>query len=176
MVNTLKGKQRSPEHLARNPFGLLPVLELDDGSYIIESLTIIEYLEERFPAAPLWGDTPEARAQARQTERIVELKVTAPLGQYVHATNSPLGLPKDPVAAERLEASLPIALGYIDNMLSDGRPLLMGDRATVADCTLQAGLQFMRFGKVDIIGDYPNLVRWDQAYRSRPAAQAVLKF
>ena len=48
MVNTLKGKHREPEHLARNPFGTLPVLELDDGSYLIESLGIMNYLEEKY--------------------------------------------------------------------------------------------------------------------------------
>jgi len=37
-VNTVKGHQRQPEHLARNPFGTLPALELDDGSFIVESL------------------------------------------------------------------------------------------------------------------------------------------
>ena len=58
VVNTLKGRHREPEHLARNPFGTLPVLELDDGSYLIESLAIMEYLEERFPQGALMGADP----------------------------------------------------------------------------------------------------------------------
>ena len=48
-VNLPKGEQRTPDHLARNPLGRLPVLELDDGSYLTESLAIIEYLEECYP-------------------------------------------------------------------------------------------------------------------------------
>lgn len=40
-VNTLKGKHREPEHLARNPFGTLPVLEHAEGVYLRESLTIV---------------------------------------------------------------------------------------------------------------------------------------
>ena len=47
-VNTVKGHQRQPEHLARNPFGTLPALELDDGSFIVESLAVIHYLEDKF--------------------------------------------------------------------------------------------------------------------------------
>ena len=46
IVKLPKGEQNRPEHLARNPFASLPVLELDDGTCIIESLAIIDYLEE----------------------------------------------------------------------------------------------------------------------------------
>ena len=56
LVNALKNEQRSAEHLARNPFGSLPVLEVADKDYIVESLAIIEYLEERFPQPTLWGE------------------------------------------------------------------------------------------------------------------------
>jgi glutathione S-transferase len=45
VVNTVKGRHREPEHLARNPFGTLPVLELDSGTFITESLSIIDYFE-----------------------------------------------------------------------------------------------------------------------------------
>ena len=44
MVNLIEGEQRKPEHLARNPMGKLPVLELDDGRFLTESGAIIEYL------------------------------------------------------------------------------------------------------------------------------------
>lgn len=176
VVNTLKGRQKEPEHIARNPFGALPVLEKDDGSFVIESLTIIEYLEELFPVGALLGDNAESRTLARQLERIVELKIFAPMGQYVHATNSPLGLPPDEKVAKSIEASIPSAFEYLEDLLSDGRECLLGDRVSVADCTLQAGCQFARFGKADLLGNHPNLIAWDERYRTRPAAQAVLKF
>ena len=88
----------------------------------------------------------------------------------------PLGLPKDPKVASEIEAAMPKALTYIENILSDGRPLLGGDNVSVADCTLQSALQFARFGKVDVIADWPGIRAWDERYRQRPAAQAVLKF
>jgi len=46
-VDLNKGEQRSPEILKINPLGVIPVLELDDGTCIPESLAIIEYFEER---------------------------------------------------------------------------------------------------------------------------------
>lgn len=49
VINTHKGLHKAPEHLARNPFGALPVLALDGGVYIRESRAIIDYLEDAFP-------------------------------------------------------------------------------------------------------------------------------
>ena len=48
VVNTVKGRHKEPAHLARNPFGTVPTLELDDGNFIVESFPIIEYLEDKF--------------------------------------------------------------------------------------------------------------------------------
>ena len=64
-VDLLQGEQRSEEHTGRNPFARLPVLELDDGSFLLESLAIIEYLEELNPEPPMIGVTPVGRAQVR---------------------------------------------------------------------------------------------------------------
>jgi glutathione S-transferase len=109
-------------------------------------------------------------------ERNIETRFANNLGRYVHAVNSPLGLPKDPKVAAEIEAGMPKALTYIENVLSDGRPLLGGDDVSVADCTLQSALQFARFGKVDVIADYPRICAWNERYCQRPAAKSVLKF
>jgi glutathione S-transferase len=77
-VDLRQGEQRQPAHLARNPFGKLPVLELDDGSHLVESLAIIEYLEECYPDPPMTGRSPLERARARELERIADLTVPWP--------------------------------------------------------------------------------------------------
>ncbi len=176
VVNTLKGRNREPEHLARNPFGTLPVLELDDGTYIIESLAVIEYLEDKFPDGPLLGDNAEARGKARDIERVTDIRVAIPMGYYGHAKNSPLGWPPNPELADKMEADLQQPLDYLEGLLGDGRPLLTGDRVSIADCTLQASLQFIRFVEADLFGDRPLLRAWDKRYRERPAAQEVLRW
>lgn len=175
-VNTLKGQQREPEHLARNPFGALPVLELDDGSFIKESLAIIHYLEDRFPDNQLITGSIEEKGHLRDLERICDLRIASPLSGYVHAVKSPLGLPRDPDRAEQLLSSMQDPLDYLDDLLGDGRPLLAGDRVSVADCTLQAALQFMRFVEADVFGDREHLCDWDTRYQERPAAKSVLKW
>jgi glutathione S-transferase len=173
-VDLRAGEQSSPEHLARNPFGRLPVLELDDGSHLCESLAIVEYLEELHPDPPLVGADPAERARVRELERIAELGVLLPIARIVHATRSPLGLPPRPEVAASYRELLPRALGALDAKLADGRPFLAGARPSIADCTLAAALQFGRFGGVEPSGRCQRLARWDESYRKRPAARAVL--
>ncbi len=173
-VNLPKGEQRTPEHLARNPLGRLPVLELDDGSYLTESLAIVEYLEECYPEPPLIGRTALERARVRELERIVELGVLGPVARIIHATKSPLGLPPNPPVAEHFRKMLPEGLRLVEARLSDGRPLLMGEHVTIADCTLAAALQFARFGQVELDPQFQQLLQWDGHYRAREAAKSVL--
>lgn len=176
IVNTVKGRHKEPEHLARNPFGTVPTLELDDGSFIVESLAIMEYLDEKFPDGRLIAGDAESRARARDVERIVDLRIAGPMGMYGHAVNSPIGYPANPTLAAEMEANLQTPLDYLERLLSDGRPLLLGDRVSPADLTLQASLQFIRFIEGDLFGDRPKLRAWDANYRERPAAKAVLRW
>lgn len=176
VVNTVKGRHKEPEHLARNPFGTVPAFELEDGTHLVESLAIIHYLEQKFPAHRLLTGTPEDVGRALDVERIVDLRIAGPMGGYAHATNSPLGLPKDEKKAAQLEEAMQVPLDFLESLLSDGRPLLLGENASIADCTLQASLQFVRYVEADVFGDRPLLRAWDASYRERPAAQQVLKW
>ena len=176
VVNTVKGRHKEPEHLARNPFGTVPTLELDDSSYIVESLPIVDYLEDKFPDNTLYTGTPEQRAKARDLERIIDLRIGGPMGAYGHATKSPLGRPPEPEKAAQYLQAMQTPMDYLEQLLSDDRPLLGGEHVNVADCTMQSSLQFMRFIEVDVFGDRPLLRDWDERYRARPAAQSVLKW
>ncbi len=176
VVNTVKGRHKEPEHIARNPFGTVPAFELEDGTHLVESLAIIQYLEYKFPEHRLLTGTPEDIGRALDVERIVDLRLSGPMGGYGHAVNSPLGYPKDEEKAAQLEAAMQAPLDHLESLLSDGRPLLLGDNVSIADCTLQASLQFVRYVECDVFGDRPLLRAWDERYRERPAAQAVLKW
>ena len=174
LVDFRAGEQNSAAHRERSPFGTVPVLELDDGGYLIESLAIIEYLEELYRDTTLWGDNARARAIARDLERTVATRVLNDLAEYVHSTASPLGLPPDPARAERAADRLPAVWTYLEQTLADGRPFLAGTAPTVADCTLQAALQFMRFAQLDLLEPYDALRAWDSAYRARGPISTTL--
>lgn len=173
-VDLRRGEQKSATHMARNPGGKIPVLELDDGTHLSESLPIIEYLEEVFPDPPLIGRTPLQRARVREAERIADQGVLLAVGGILHATRSPLGWPPNPGLAEYLRSVLGPALQRLDDLLADGRPFLAGAEVSIADCTLAAALNFGRFGRITPDSALSHLARWDAAYRGRPAARSVL--
>src|SRR5262245_36066197 len=96
-VYILTGQNRSPEFLNKNPLGGLPVLELDDGSHLTESLAIIEYLEELHPEPPMLGTTPLERARTRELERIAEIGVLSGVAGICQNTH-PMFAPGPPLA------------------------------------------------------------------------------
>ena len=176
VVNVFKGEHKQADHLARNPFGTMPVLELDDGTFIYESGAIWPTLEELHPEPSMLGESPQARATARNLERVADARVLQPSGLYVHAVNSPLGLEPDEAAAKRGKAGFESGLAVLDALLADGRPFLAGEQVTVADCTLQGALQFMRFRELEDLSQFPNVAAWSGAYRDREPASQVLIF
>ena len=170
LVDLLQGEQRSAEHQARNPRRALPVLELDSGECLTESLPIIEYLEELYPEPVMIGATPLERVRTRVFERQVELGIMNPLARYVHATNSPLGLPSKPEVAaaewDRLQAALP----RVDERIGDS-PFAAGDAPSIVDCTLYAALLFGETFGATIPEEWSNIQRWKKAFSERPGAQ-----
>ncbi len=171
-VNLVHGEQNRPEFLAKNPNGALPVLELDDGRCITESLAILEYLEELHPEPPMIGRDPVERALVRSFERFVDLNVLIRLARIVHNSASPLpgfqGVPEI-AAAER--SRLPKVLRIVDERIGKG-PFALGEKPTIADCTLYAGLRFAETaGGLEVPAEHPNLRRWYRDFSKRPSTQ-----
>lgn len=155
------GEQRSPEFLRKNPFAGVPILELDDGTVIPESLTIIEYLEELYPAPPLIGTDPVSRALTRAWERRCEIGVYLPASRMV--------LSKGEVS-EHARRTLLARLALVDGGL-EGREWVAG-RFSIADITLFIGLETAHRGQFALDPTWANLGRWYQAMKARPSATA----
>jgi len=172
-VNIAAGESRTPEFLKKNPLGGVPVLELDDGSDLTESLVIIEYLEELHPTPPMIGTSPLERARVRELERIAELGILQRVGTIFQNT-SPFfaGRVKQSAdAAETARNQLNTALKVLDARIGN-HPFLAGDRPTIADCTLLAALEFAEFGQVALDPSCTNVARWLRDFKQRPSAQA----
>ena len=78
-VDLMAGDNRKPDHLARNPHGQMPALELDNGTYVCEITAICEYLEDTNPKPALIGATAEEKAETRMWTRRVDLNIVEPL-------------------------------------------------------------------------------------------------
>jgi glutathione S-transferase len=172
-VNLIKGEQRSPAMVAKNPLGRVPFLELDDGAILPESLAIIEYFEECWPEPSLIGSTPQERALTRALERSIDIDILYGIALVVHSTNSPAGYPKNPGVSAWFTAMMKVPLSALNRILSDGRPFVAGLEPTIADCSLGAALQFARFGKLELPGPCEHIDAWDRRYRAREAVRSV---
>jgi glutathione S-transferase len=171
-VNLLAGEQRSAEFLRRNPFGAVPILELDDGTVIPESLAIIEYLEEQHPQPPLLGTEPLGRALVRAWERRCELGVVLQATRrFLHS--SPFfasRVVQNPQVVEEAVQVLQDRLSLIDTQLRDHEWL--AGAFSLADITLLTGIDFAAVSGFTIDPAWLHLSRWYGAMRARPSAAA----
>lgn len=172
-VNIITGENRQPDFLKKNPMGGLPVLELDDGSYLPESLAIIEYFEELHPNPPMIGTTPLERARVRALERLCELSVLGRIAVIFQNTHPLFAgrLKQSADAAESARSALATNLAVLDAKIGS-KPFVAGDTPTIADCTLLASLQFAEFGQIAIDPALKNVHRWYESFKQRPSAAA----
>jgi glutathione S-transferase len=172
-VDIVSGQNRTPEFLKINPLGGLPVLELDDGSILTESLAIIEYFEELHPEPPMIGTTPLERARVRATERICEIGVLSAVGTIFQNTHPFMAgrFKQSADAADTARMRLDANLKVLDSKIGS-QPFVAGAKPTIADCTLFAALEFGVFAGVEISAEHKNVQRWWQAFKQRPSANA----
>jgi glutathione S-transferase len=172
-VNIMTQENRTPEFLKKNPLGGLPVLELDDGSHLTESLAIIEYLEELNPEPPMIGKTPRERARVRELERIADLGVLGGVGAYFQNTHPFMAgrFKQSADAAENAKARIASSLKVIDAAIG-GNKFVAGNRPTIADCTLLAALQFAEFAQAPVEAGVKNVHRWYEEFKQRPSGSA----
>lgn len=152
-----RGEQREPAYLALNPQGLVPALELDDGTVLTQSLAIIEWLDETYPAPALLPADPPQRARARAFALVVATD-THPL-QNLKVLNElrSLGLPEEAVtdwAAKANAAGLEACEALLGAVPG---PFCFGASPTLADICLVPQLGNARRFGVDV-ARFPRLL------------------
>jgi glutathione S-transferase len=172
VVDLLKGEHRTSEFRRKNPLCQLPVLELEDGRVLTESLAICEYLEEMYPEPPLIGDDPWRRAQTRQAIGVAEIGLLSGAMTAFEQTQPHFARTVRQNAAIASEGQQHFSryLQRIDRVL-DGRAWLAGDRFSLADITAICAIDFGRIAGGILSPDLPNLSRWLTAMRKRPSCQ-----
>ncbi|HXN87277.1 MAG TPA: glutathione S-transferase family protein [Candidatus Binataceae bacterium] len=167
------GKNRAPEFLKINPMGGLPVLELDDGTHLAESVAICRYFEALHPEPRLMGIDGKDAATVEMWNRRMEFEILSmTAGAFRNTTAFFKG--KIPQSAEYGAICKDAAikrLEWLDTVLAD-RPYIAGERFTIADITAMIGIDFGKLSDIRILPEQKNLARWHQSVSSRPSAKA----
>ena len=137
ILDIVSGENRKPEFAKKNPMMTLPVLELDDGTCLTESLAIIHYLEDLHPDPPMIGTSPIERARTLEVERLCEQGAMASLGAIFQNTSPFFAgrIKQSADTAENARARLAQVLGVLDARIGSS-PFVAGAKPTIADCTL----------------------------------------
>jgi glutathione S-transferase len=172
-VDIAKAENRQPPYLAKNPLGGVPILELDDGTVIAESVAICRYFEETQPEPALMGTGAKDRAWVEMWQRRMELELALPIMQNFRNTHAFFKgrIPQVAEYGEVCRKSAESRLGWLDGQLAD-RAFIAGDRYTIADITALVGIDFGRVTNIRIAPDQKNLQRWYDAVSTRPSAKA----
>lgn len=165
---------KSEEVTRLNPLQRLPVLVLDDGTALSESVAICRYFEALHPEPPLMGTDARDKAIVEMWNRRVELIFLAAVANAFRHTHPAMKEWEKPQLAEWGEINRPKALAFLellDKELAE-REFIAGDRFTIADITGMIGFEFMKPARIERPEHLTNVMRWYQAVSSRPSAKA----
>jgi len=166
--------QKSPEFTAMNPLQGTPVLVLDDGTILTETIAICRYFEELFPDPPLFGTGALSRAQVEMWQRRVELGLFNSVGavfRHLHPAMAEMEKPQVPEWGEANKAKVFDFLAILDDHLSRHQ-FLCGDDFSVADITGLVSLDFMKPAKLVVPEQLVHVRRWHETLKARPSSAA----
>jgi glutathione S-transferase len=174
-VDLMAGENRQPEYLQKNPTGQLPCLELDEGSFLSETLVICEYIEDVHPTPALIGSNAKEKAETRMWVRRIDLNINSNMANAFRFGPGH-SLFKDrirtiPQASDDLKLLAAEQLAWLDGQM-EGRAFIVGERFSMADIILFAFLEFgSNFGQ-PMAPELKNIARWYESVAARPATQA----
>ena len=172
--------QLKPDYLAINPFATVPVLELDDGRRIAETIAICRYFEETHPSPPLFGRDAYDKAAVEEWQRHVEQDGFLAVGEAFRnslagfkgrALTGQHGYEQIPELGERGKQRTMRFFELLDRRLG-GQEFIAGPNYSVADITALVAHDFGARAKVLVTEAMPNLRRWYAAVSARPSAGA----
>ena len=173
-VNLQAGENLTPEFRQRNPMKKVPVLELEDGTCISETMAICRYLEAAYPETPrLLGESAKEIALIEQWNRWIDFFYMMPTGMaFQHLT----GYFKDRMTpnqawGEACKSDAEKFFAFLDQQL-EGRRFLCGEQFTAADISAVCVLDFNKVIQQKIQDDQSNLLAWYERVNQRPSITA----
>jgi glutathione S-transferase len=154
---------RTKEFRVKNPMGNLPVLELEDGTCISESVAICRYIEQLQPEPSLFGNNPLDMAVIEMWNRRAEFAFYMP----IEFAGGFLGAEVAEGAKKRVEKTMQL----FNERLSVSK-YLAGEWFSIADITAKVALDFgIRFSDIVIPEEVEHFIRWNQALETRESTK-----
>ena len=168
------GGLKSEAYRAASLTGTIPCLILDDGTPLPESAVILDYLDEKFPDAPLRPGSPEARARVALIQRITEGELIGPMVALFHAMSEGRAEEARPVCLAHFEKGLTL----IEALMADDG-LIAGPGITTADCVLGPAMMGViawapGLGRPDLLQAHPKIAAYVGRVTQHPAIAKVL--
>ncbi len=152
----------------------MPVLVLDDGRVIAESVAICRYFEELHPEPALFGTGPFGRAEVEMWNRRVELglfNAVASVFRHLHPKMAELEVPQIVDWGEANRDKVQDELARLDCRLAQSA-FIAGDLYSIADITALVAIDFMKPARVGKPDGFANVMRWYRQVSARPSAAA----
>ena len=173
-VNLGRNEHKTPEFMALNPLQRVPVLVLDDGTVLTESIAICRYFEELHPAPAMFGEGARGKALVEMWQRRLEFELYLPVSyafRHLHPAMAGYEVPQVPAWGAANQDRAAAYMKQFDSDLGD-RPFVCGDAISVADITAMVALDFTKAAKIEIPEELGHLRRWYAAMAARPSAKA----
>jgi glutathione S-transferase len=165
---------KAPEFTKLNPWQRVPVLVLDDGRVIAESIAICRYFEEIRPEPPLFGTGSVGKAEVEMWNRRVEFglfNAVASVFRHLHPKMAHLETPQVEAWGLVNKEKVKLELGRLDERLAASR-FIAGGTYSVADITALVAIDFMKPARLDPPEAFANVMRWYAEVSARPSAAA----
>ena len=172
-VDAAGGANARPDFLRLNPLGKLPVLELDDGSAIAESLAICRYLEAMQPLPSLMGRSSQASAHIEMWTLRMDHELSQPIAlAFLHSGDFYRGrIEQVPEVASWARGRALQTMIWLDGELA-GRSHIAGEDYTMADIVAQCACVLGKAVGLRIPPEMTHLSRWFAQVSARPTARA----
>lgn len=173
-VNLYKGEHKTAGFLAKNYSGTLPVIELEDGTFIAECTAITEYLDALDGAPTLTGRTPREKGLIHMMSKRAELELLDTISVYFHHATPGLGpdveIYQNAEWGFRQRDRALRSMHYFDGVLRE-QPFVAGEVFSMADITVIGGLIFAGVVKLPIPLECKALQAWYARMQERPSVR-----
>lgn len=179
-VDLPAAEHKQAAFLAINPTGTVPVLQLDDGTYISECTAITEYLDNLDGNPVLTGKSPKEKALVHMMQKRAESELIDAVGTYFHHATPGLGPALEAYKSpdwegrrewgERSRDKAVAGMRYFDKVLT-AQPYVAGESFSMADITVWAGLVFAGFANIRVPEECTALLNWRQTVDERSSVK-----